>query len=184
MRLHSLIGDDIKSIWLSLTINAAEFGEEVNKFSNSLQSLATYADLNIAGFRKILKQFYKQVPGIYRIPILGVIEYRILATEFPQFLLRLGRIREETDEVIQALSPGTQRLIPVSLGNESLSALEGDPSKEMSMDAQVGSQSSTLTCPVVHASGCDQTRRSIDIIKLGYASGSEVHEAMIKLLKV
>jgi hypothetical protein len=179
VKVHGMIGENMKSIWLALTVGAAKYGERLNKLCTSVQSLASYADLNVAGFRKLLKQFEKQIPPAYRIPVLGVSEYRNIVVDLPALIGNVQRIQKDVEELIQALSPGAGHLISLRIGNESLLALKSEGLIDASTTIKTGSTATPASSPEL-----DFKDPSDGFFALLQESGIDVEAAMGKLLRV
>lgn len=122
--LHQCIGEHMKDIWISLTMEVASFAEKFNAVSISLHSLFSYADLNVAGFRKLLKQYGKQVPNAYRLNAVGIEQYRRIVTGLLPLVERLESLRQRTEAIMQRLSPGVPPLHELKVGTETAIALE------------------------------------------------------------
>jgi hypothetical protein len=116
--LQSAIGEDLKSIWVSLTMQVADLADRFNSIMNRIQSNMAYVDLNVAGFRKLLKQYHKQVPERNRTNVLTVTEYRRIIVGFIDLTARLEFARIPLEEAMQALSPGVPPLLVVHVGSE------------------------------------------------------------------
>lgn len=117
--LHSSIGEQLKSIWVSLTMQVADLADRFNIIMGRLQSNLAYVDLNVAGFRKLLKQFQKQVPERNQTNVLTVAQYRRIIVGFMDLVSRLEPARIQLEEAMQALSPGVPPLLVVHMGSES-----------------------------------------------------------------
>lgn len=64
--LRSVLSDSLSTAWFTVTVEMAKFAESYDRLAVRLQSFLGYVDLNIAGFRKVSKQFYKQMPKYVR----------------------------------------------------------------------------------------------------------------------
>lgn len=122
--LHHTAGEHLKNTWISLTMEIALFADKFNATCISLQSLLSYADLNVAGFRKLVKQFGKQVPLSFRAEVVTVDHYRRLVTGLLSLVRSITPLRERTEELMQKLSPGAPPLNSFKIGSETLAATE------------------------------------------------------------
>lgn len=123
-------------MWFNLTVEVARFADKLNGFLHRTQSWLAYADLNVAGFRKLRKQYEKQIPEEWKTSVLGVDEYRDLVLQLVHLSGRVDSLRGKVDTMIQTLSPGTAPLLTLRLGSESLLAVRhtdgtGEPSSEI-----------------------------------------------------
>jgi hypothetical protein len=138
--LHKCIGDHMKGLWVGLTVSVAGIADIFNSISTSMQSLLSYADLNVAGFRKLIKQYCKQIPGTMREDVVSVEEYRKILGGLMGMVEKLDSIREHTERIMQRLSPGAPKLLPIKVGSETFLALSA--STELST-TKIGSGAST-----------------------------------------
>ena len=120
--LQNCIGEHAKNIWLGLTIQVATYAQRYSDAAVSLQSLLTYADINVAGFRKLIKQYAKQVPVALRADVVSVYDYRRIVSALVPMAERMNSMREQTEEIMQKLSPGVHGLHPLRIGSETLIA--------------------------------------------------------------
>ena len=90
-----------------------------------MQSILSYADLNVAGFRKLIKQYEKQIPRDNRIPVIAADSYRQLVVGLVELAAEFESIKPQIETVMQALSPGSPTLLVLRIGGESLQACSG-----------------------------------------------------------
>ena len=86
----------------------------------------SYLEVNIAGFRKILKQFGKQLPEY--VSTLSIRDYRCLAHRVRATYDRVNRLRHDLEDAIILLSSARSSLPEITLGTETLDALSSCPS--------------------------------------------------------
>jgi SPX domain protein involved in polyphosphate accumulation len=122
--LHDAIGDYLKGVWVSLTVEISAFADQVNEFASAFQSLLTYADLNVAGFRKLIKQYRKQVPSRIFADIVSEDEYRLIVSGLVETHSRFDAMRTRVQNLMQKLSPGAPTLTSSKLGSETLRVLK------------------------------------------------------------
>jgi len=112
-----------------LTVEIANLAERYNRMALRIQSILSYVDINVAGFRKVLKQFDKQVPHSFRESIAKSVRYTTIAWGMSDLAKNVASIRFQIESIMQALSPGAPRLLDVNLGSETSLALDGTDQK-------------------------------------------------------
>ncbi len=149
--LHALVGDQLRTTWMSLTVEIAKLGDRYNSLSERLQSILTYADINIAGFRKLIKQYYKQVTGYAHlhatylyitcspnfVDLVSGIQYRNLLSDLLIVNAEFESIRLGLEQSMKALSPNPPPLKQPKLGSESLLALSAEQNHSPNLEHYV-----------------------------------------------
>ena len=123
--LHDCVGEHLKAAWLAIAERVARIADSYNRVASTLQSLVSYADMNIAGFRKLIKQYTKQVPQPHYVHIIDVSDYLIILGGLLLLVSETNSLRDRIQEVICRLSPGVQELHRVTVGKEILLAAAG-----------------------------------------------------------
>ncbi len=74
--LHGILSQSVVPFWVSITTSVASLCDKYVDIVQSFRVIADYLEINIAGFRKILKQLNKQIPMYVHVclsvsPLLG-----------------------------------------------------------------------------------------------------------------
>ena len=123
--LHKCIGEHMKAQWVSLAVEIASIADSFNEMATKVQGVISYADINVAGFRKLIKQYYKQIPPEYTTDVIGPSEYRQIVSGIIPLALVLNQVRSSIETIVQALSPGVQQLHMIRIGSEASLAYSG-----------------------------------------------------------
>ena len=110
-------------MWFSLTVEVASLADKYNGIASRLQSTLSYADINIAGFRKILKQYEKQIPPHVQVTTITQGEYKEIVIGLIELVSEMESVRAQTEAVMHALTPHCPDLKIVKLGSETLTAI-------------------------------------------------------------
>ena len=133
--LLSASSDSLRSIWFSVTVDLASYADAYNAAASKVNSLLKYAEINIAGFRKLLKQFFKQVPEYESqsacIPVSRGMRrdfsnlnmYQEISLALPDLCNRLETFRLRIEEVLASLLPEPPKLVVCALGTETMLAI-------------------------------------------------------------
>jgi hypothetical protein len=62
LKLHEMLNDSIMSLWVSLSASVAAVCDKYLVLVETFRTISAYVEINVAGFRKIIKQFHKQIP--------------------------------------------------------------------------------------------------------------------------
>lgn len=62
LKLHEMLNDSIMSLWVSLSASVAAVCDKYLILVETFRTISAYVEINVAGFRKIIKQFHKQIP--------------------------------------------------------------------------------------------------------------------------
>jgi hypothetical protein len=123
--LHKCIGEHMKAQWVSLAVEIASIADSFNEIAAKVQGVMSYADINVAGFRKLIKQYYKQIPPEQRMHVMTCTEYRKIVSGIIPVALVLNQVRSSIEVIVQTLSPGVQPLHVVRIGSEAWLAYSG-----------------------------------------------------------
>ena len=150
-----------------------------------MQSLLTYADINVAGFRKLLKQYGKQVPTQSR-PQMSL-NYREWIAPLIELASDFESLRTQLDELIQTLSPGAESLIELRIGTETAMAVGGAVHPELhdhiDMENKHGQNQVYGVLPDT-ASGTDVPRNQLDIFKVLESAGVDTKKLESQLISI
>lgn len=107
-------------------MEVANLAERYNRLALKVQSLLGYADINVAGFRKLLKQYEKQIPSSLRISMLELNKYKKIVSGISDLALATNVLQQQIESMMQTLSPGVPGLVVVKTGSETMLAIDGD----------------------------------------------------------
>jgi len=121
--LQSYVGDAFCTSWVKLTISLTSLSDAYVEACSEFKNYSNYLDINIAGFRKIIKQFSKQLPEyVYSTPLP---DYAHLASFIIEPFNVLILLRAELSDAIFNLTSSNPVLPDVKLPSETLDALKG-----------------------------------------------------------
>lgn len=116
--LHESLGEHLKAVWLIIAQRVAPLADRFNALAHEIQRLVSYCDLNAAGFRKLIKQYFKQVPPPHFVRIMDPGDYGPVLCTVLTLVAETNSLRERLQETVDALSPGVQEIKRVRIGNE------------------------------------------------------------------
>ena len=133
-RLHDMLNESIISLWISSTASVAAICDKFLVHVETFRSISAYVEINVAGFRKIIKQFHKQLPQyvfthLQKLAFSSASDSRFqpkytdLALELLRTQNRIESLRKNLDIISQALSATMAPLPIAELGTETITAL-------------------------------------------------------------
>lgn len=159
------MGEGLKTAWFSLTVEVANVAERFNQLASRIQSHLNYADINIAGFRKLLKQYEKQIPTRIGMSLVELDKYRNIVSGVGGLVSEMTNIQLQIERIMQALSPGTPRLVVLTIGSETLAAIEG-ASENFSLNRSINNLGTGSTCsPTISTNGVSDSK-NVDLMTL------------------
>lgn len=131
-----ILSDSVVPLWLSLSASVASICDKYVAVVDAFRLLATYLEINVAGFRKILKQINKQLPGyvlniLFKLDVHRFLDkcehdYAELASLVVPHKARIDAFRDHLQSVTSEFSSSSTPLPVAELGTETILALSGN----------------------------------------------------------
>jgi hypothetical protein len=119
--LHNATATSLRSLWSQLATLVSEVCNTFNDLAWKFQQHSNYLEVNIAGFRKTIKQRGKQIPVVSEGEFFE--DYKSLGQPATVLVEKFLALHSQLNHSLQLFAPGAQLFSP-KLGTETLDACQ------------------------------------------------------------